>query len=180
MSRSSRWRAQLSVVTSTSGKRTSPALIAGEMEWNGITVKRTALRSAKRLNGSGLMKKTISIPACGRTHHVVSYYSACDAQTLARPSIFRYTVVSLCLTRCYSFRTLTRLHRGSNYPMIQFSANELRTRWLHRNILGPRRGYSSLQSVCALPLACRCYGGGRKPRFSRKCISNLPLRHTWT
>ena len=35
---------------------------------------------------SMLMKKTISIPACKAIHNVVSYYTAWDARTLARPS----------------------------------------------------------------------------------------------
>lgn len=35
--------------------------------------------------GSGLMKKTVCIPDCGAEHHVVSYYTAWDAQTLDGP-----------------------------------------------------------------------------------------------
>jgi hypothetical protein len=38
------------------------------------------------IDGSGLMKKTISIHACGAIHHVVSYYTVGDAPNLARPS----------------------------------------------------------------------------------------------
>ena len=37
-------------------------------------------------DGSGLMRKTIAIPVSKYFHYVVSYYTASDAQTLARPS----------------------------------------------------------------------------------------------
>jgi hypothetical protein len=54
------------------------------MEW---TVREEdGFEVGEAINGSGLMKKTISIPTCGVIHHVVSYYTAGDARTLARPS----------------------------------------------------------------------------------------------
>ena len=56
---------QLSVGAFSSGKRTAQALITGGMEWSGLFRERSALRSAKRSMVLGLMKKTISIPACG-------------------------------------------------------------------------------------------------------------------
>jgi hypothetical protein len=48
--------------------------------------KRSALRSAKRPMGSGLMRKIIRIPDSRCFHYVVSYYTASDARTLAWPS----------------------------------------------------------------------------------------------
>jgi hypothetical protein len=37
-------------------------------------------------DGSGLMRKTITIPVNGCFYHVVSFYTVSDARTLARPS----------------------------------------------------------------------------------------------
>jgi Gti1/Pac2 family len=54
------------------------------MEWT--IWEEDGFEVGEAINGSGLRKKTISISTRGRTHHVVSYYAACDAQTLARPS----------------------------------------------------------------------------------------------
>jgi Gti1/Pac2 family len=54
------------------------------MEW--VVQEKAGFEVCKATNGSGLMKKTISIPACGGVHHVVSYYTAGDTRTLARPS----------------------------------------------------------------------------------------------
>lgn len=53
------------------------------MEWT--VCERDGFEVSEAIDGSGLMKKTISIPACGKTHHVVSYYTAWDARTLTRP-----------------------------------------------------------------------------------------------
>jgi len=53
------------------------------MEW---TVREEdGFEVGEAIDGSGLMKKTVSIPACRSIHHVVSYYTARDARTLARP-----------------------------------------------------------------------------------------------
>lgn len=53
------------------------------MEW---TVREgDGFEVSESIDGSGLMKKTISIPAYGKIHHVVSYYTAWDVRTLARP-----------------------------------------------------------------------------------------------
>jgi hypothetical protein len=54
------------------------------MEWT--LREEDGFEVGKALDGSGLMKKTVSIPACGVIHHMVSYYTAEDAPTLARPS----------------------------------------------------------------------------------------------
>jgi Gti1/Pac2 family len=54
------------------------------MEW--AIWEEDGFEIGEAIDGSELMKKTISISTRGRTHHVVSYYTACDAQTLARPS----------------------------------------------------------------------------------------------
>lgn len=53
------------------------------MEW---TVREgDGFEVGEAIDGSGLMKKTISIPARGSIHHVVSYYTAWHARPLARP-----------------------------------------------------------------------------------------------
>jgi Gti1/Pac2 family len=50
------------------------------MEW---TIREEdGFEVGEAIDGSGLMKKTISIPESGRIHHVVSYYTASDARTL--------------------------------------------------------------------------------------------------
>jgi Gti1/Pac2 family len=54
------------------------------MEWT--IWEEDGFEVGKAIDDSGLMKKTLNIPAYERIHHVVSYYTACDAQTLARPS----------------------------------------------------------------------------------------------
>ncbi len=54
------------------------------MEWT--VWEQDGFEVGEAIDGSGLMKKTISIPACRAIHHVVSYYTAGDARTLARPS----------------------------------------------------------------------------------------------
>jgi hypothetical protein len=54
------------------------------MEW--AVWEEHGFKVGEATNGSGLMKKTISIPACGGIYHVVSYYTAWDARTLAWPS----------------------------------------------------------------------------------------------
>lgn len=53
------------------------------MKWNNCEEDDFEVDEA--IDGFKLIKKTISISTCGRTHHIVSYYSACDAQTLTRP-----------------------------------------------------------------------------------------------
>jgi Gti1/Pac2 family len=54
------------------------------MEW---TVREVdGFEVGEAIDGSGLMKKTTSIPACRCLHHVVSYYTSWDTRTLARPS----------------------------------------------------------------------------------------------
>ena len=54
------------------------------MEWN--VREEDGFEVGEAIDGSGLMKKTISIPAYGAIYHVVSYCKAGDAPTLARPS----------------------------------------------------------------------------------------------
>lgn len=54
------------------------------MEW--IIREKNGFEVGKATNGSGLMKKTASIPACGAIHHLVSYYTEGDTRTLVRPS----------------------------------------------------------------------------------------------
>jgi Gti1/Pac2 family len=54
------------------------------MEWT--IWEEDGFEVGEAINGSRLRKKTISISTRGRTHHIVSYYTAYDAQTLARPS----------------------------------------------------------------------------------------------
>lgn len=71
------------MVTFSSGKRIAQALTDGMMGWSGMFRKRTALRSAEAADGSELMRKTIRIPDSRCFHHVVSYYTALDARTLA-------------------------------------------------------------------------------------------------
>ncbi len=50
------------------------------LEWN--VWKQGAFEVSEASNGSGLMKKTFSVPACGSVHHVVSYYTARDIPAL--------------------------------------------------------------------------------------------------
>jgi hypothetical protein len=50
------------------------------MEWN--IREEDGFEVGEAIDGSGLMKKTISIPESGRIHHVVSYSTASDARTL--------------------------------------------------------------------------------------------------
>ena len=54
------------------------------MEWN--LWQEDGFEVGRAIDGSGLMKKTVDISRRGRSHQVVSYYTACDAPTLARPS----------------------------------------------------------------------------------------------
>jgi hypothetical protein len=53
------------------------------MEWT--IWEEDGFKVGKAIDDSGLMKKTFNIPVYERIHHVVSYYTACDAQTLVRP-----------------------------------------------------------------------------------------------
>ena len=54
------------------------------IEWN--TWTEDGFEVGEATNGSGLMKKTTSISISGTSHHLVSYFTAFDARTLARPS----------------------------------------------------------------------------------------------
>lgn len=56
------------------------------MEWAALERERGDFEVCESVDAPGLMKKTISIPACKTVHHVVSYYTAQDVPTLARPS----------------------------------------------------------------------------------------------
>jgi hypothetical protein len=53
------------------------------MKWN--ISEKDGFELGKAINGSGLMRKRISIRACGTIHHVVSYYTTADTRTLDRP-----------------------------------------------------------------------------------------------
>jgi hypothetical protein len=63
---------QLSIFSSR--KRKEQALIVRGMKWT--VLEKNDFEVSEASDGSGLMKKTISISACGCIHHVVSYYKA--------------------------------------------------------------------------------------------------------
>jgi hypothetical protein len=69
----------------SSGKRTAQALTDGMMEWSGMELN-VQEEVGEAADGSGLMRKTIRIPDSRCFRHVVSYYTASDARTLAWPS----------------------------------------------------------------------------------------------
>jgi hypothetical protein len=54
------------------------------MKWT--VRKEGGFEVGEAIDGSGLMRKIISIPACEGIHHVVFYYTVRDARILARPS----------------------------------------------------------------------------------------------
>lgn len=53
-------------------------------EW--IIREKDGFEVGEATNGSGPMKKSASIPACGAIHHMVCYYTERNTRTLARPS----------------------------------------------------------------------------------------------
>ena len=89
------------------------------MEWT--LWEEDGFEVGKAIDDSGLMKKTLNIPAYERIHHVVSYYTACDAQTLARPSkeldlgSFSNLVPTFGAQPQHHFREEMALHRRHNH-----------------------------------------------------------------
>jgi hypothetical protein len=77
---------QLSVATFSSGKRIAQALTDGMMEWEWNVQEEDGFEVGEAADGSGLMRRTIRIPDNRCFHHVMSYYTASDARTLAWPS----------------------------------------------------------------------------------------------
>jgi hypothetical protein len=53
------------------------------MEWS---LREEGVFEIGEAKDGSLMKKTISIPACGAIHHVVSYFTVLDEPALVRPS----------------------------------------------------------------------------------------------